>query len=290
MLAEKLGPHYYFPEEHREHSFPIPSYTTERPGIPLPETYELLETREPQVAEILQPVFSDQYFQQNLVKLQRKLHSEPISDVSRIGLENALSGFMFEEAAHRYVRQGIQGGAVLLTPLETRRLFESNGIQESIKEKVRTVPDGIVLQPFNDDTYIVGTCEYTIRSNLGDMSMPYKRMNKDKRKQILQHTSGKVAYDLFTRQSPEVQNKLGQLINNMHPELSPRLAYSQKAFKAILATPTEHDIPFVHEKCELVRLPLSSTDIWYLSMSIVKELEGSPPFYDKPMNGRKRKK
>ena len=264
------------------HEFPIPTYTTERPGIPLPETYEFLDSRDPQVSELLLSVFADRYFQQNLAKLQRKLHNNDVSANSRMGLENALSGFMFEEAAHRYLPRGIQGNSVLLTPHETQRICEINGLQENIKENVRTVPDGIVLQPVGDQSYIVGTCEYTIRTNLGEMDMPYKLMNKDKRKQLMQHTTGKVVYDLFTRQTPAIQKKLGNVINNMHPELPPNLAYDESAFKVILVTTTENDTPFTHEKCELVRMPLTSNDIWHLSMSIVNELQSSPAYFDQP--------
>lgn len=262
------------------HEFPLSSYSTERPGIPLPETYEFLSTQDPQVSEILTPVFDDKFFQQNLVKLQRRLHNSELSDNSRSGLENALAGFMFEEAAHHYLSKAIQGNSVLLTPQETKRLTDIDGLQGNIKEKIRTVPDGLVLQPVRDKTFIVGSCEYTIRANLGDMEMPYKLMNRDKRKQLKQHTSGKVVYDLFTRQTPDIQKKVADSINNMHPELPPRLAYDASKFKAILVTTTENDTPFTHEKCELVRVPISANDIWYLSMSIVSELQNSPSYFE----------
>lgn len=262
------------------HEFPISSYTKENPGIPLPETYDFLNTRDSQVIDILFPVFEDTFFQQNLAKLQRKLHRSEISDSSRMGLENALSGFMFEEAAHRYLAKGIHDNSVLLTPQETRQLSQLNGVQENITERFRTIPDGLVIQPVKNRSYIVGSCEYTIRTNLGDMEMPYKLMNKDKRKQLKLHTSGKVVYDLFTRQPRQVQEKLANTMHRMRPELPPRLAYDADAFKAILVTTTEHDTPFTNEKCELVRVPISSNEIWYASMSIVNELQNSPPYFD----------
>ncbi len=262
------------------HEFPIPSYTKEHPGIPLPETYDFLSTRDLQVRDLLLPVFEDTFFQQNLVKLQRKLHRSEIPDNSRMGLENALSGFIFEEVAHRYLAEGIQDNSILLTPQETRQLSNITGIQENIKERFRTVPDGLVLQPVKNKSYIVGSCEYTIRTNLGDMEMPYRIMNKDKRKQLKLHTSGKVVYDLFTRQPPNIQEKVANAIHSMRPELPPKLAYDSGAFKAILVTTTEHDTPFSNEKCELVRVPISSNEIWYASMSIVNELNNSPAYFD----------
>lgn len=277
MSGEKLGISY---RPNREHLFPIPTYTTESTGIPLPETHDFLSSQDPHKTQILGPIIDDSYVQQNLVKLQRRLHDGSMTDNRRMGLENALSGFLFEKAAYNYLEQGIQGDAQLLNPLQTERLFEIPGLKSRIRERVKTIPDGLVLQPFHDQTYIVGTCEYTLRAHLGNPNFPYRAMNRDKHKQIMQHVTGKVVYDLYTRQDPDTQQCLGNIINNMYPELPPQLAYSEKAFKAILVTPTEDDMPFRNDKCDLVRLPISSTDFWYLSMSLITELENAPAFYE----------
>ncbi len=87
-------------------------------------------------------------------------------------------------------------------------------------------------------------------------------------------------YDLFTRQKPDVKKKLGEKLNNFYPDLPETIAYDRESFRAILANTDENDTPFTHEKLHHIRLPLTSNDLMYISMSLMTEIQNSPAFYD----------
>ncbi len=252
---------------------------------PYPETEQFLQKFLPHAESLIVPALHDPYLHELVDTIHNRIQSGKTTygDIEFFGLANQITGRIFEIAAHQTTQEKLHKmnpDLFVTSPAQSQKIYEIGGIKK-LASTTWTQPDGFIFQKNEDNTLLIGACEYTGELNLGNEELIIYT-SPHKQKQLEQHRSGKVIHDAFTRHTKATKKRIGRYISSLFPDedLSPHLKFNKRDYFSVFALPNDDNTP-PRINGHIIEVPLSSNDSYYTALSILHEIE-YPAVFDEP--------